>query len=452
MTELSFCVQNGTWVRDAEIVGSRYHPGTVFRYSAWAPNGLRENAALYLLMEHDQDGMQGIIAGMMASGDIPPGIIVWNYPGTLPPIASGAQPRRMRASEYDQPGTDYPNFLAEELVPTAETALGVKVSASPDLHFITGGSSGGICAWNAAWYRNDYFRRVFLSSPSFLAMRGGEEMMTILRKCETRPIKIFMTLGSNEPDYFFGDSFYSVMNAAGAFRHAGYDFKFKLFEHEGHCANRESPELWNEMLPWLFDGWKANVAVVAGNPLRVRNLIADNSHWEACDATMPPARREVISTDRGRRYRVAPDSRFVLADTLDDNGASKGTYVLSNLHPAWNSRQVGGCAIALLADDRVLVATELGVQGVVSFGLTDIVLPLPGDLPVHNVAVEGNTLYASSGSRVFRRELRIKAADPKVVAAPSSPGYGDDFSYYREHLPTTLECRSYSASSRTEAL
>ena len=109
--------------------------------------------------------------------------------------------------------------------------------------------------------------------------------------------------------------------------------------------------------------------------------------------------------------------------------------MLSNLHPAWNSKQVGGSAIALLADDRVLVATELGVQGVVSFGLTDIVLPLPGDLPVDNVAVEGNTLYASSGSRVFRRELRIRAADPKVVAAPSSPGYGDDFSYYREHLP-----------------
>ena len=61
------CVQNGKWVRDAEIAGSRYHPGTVFRYSAWAPNGLRENAALYLLMEHNPDEMQAIVAGVNIS-------------------------------------------------------------------------------------------------------------------------------------------------------------------------------------------------------------------------------------------------------------------------------------------------------------------------------------------------------------------------------------------------
>ena len=426
----------GTWVRDATLVGSRFHLGSAFTFSAWAPAGLRSGAALYLLMEHSREPMQEIIAPLMVSGAIPPGVILWSSPGTLAPGAPGAAVRNMRASEYDQPGTEFPNFLVEELVPAAEAALGTKVSASPDLHFITGGSSGGICAWNAAWYRNDFFHRVFLSSPSFLAIRGGEEMMAVVRKCETRPIKVFMTLGTVEPDYFFGDSFYVALNAAGALRHAGYDFAFRLFEHAGHCANRQEAALWNEMLPWLFDGWKDNPAVVArGNPPRVANLIAEASRWEPCNHALPPPCRETLSTDRGRRYRVAPDSRFVLADTLGADGAATGTYVLSTLHLAWNARQVGANALALLADDRLLVATELGVQGVVSFGLTDLVLPLPGDLPADNIAVEGHTLYASSGPRVFRRELRIPAADPNVVAAPASPGYSDGFDYSREHLP-----------------
>ena len=439
----------GRWVRDVAIVGSRHQPGCASTFSAWAPDGLRENAALYLLMEHDCETMREIIAPLMASGAIPQGIILWSWPGSLTPGAPGAAVRRMRATQYDQPGTAFPDFLVEELVPAAEAALGTKVSPSPDLHFITGGSSGGFCAWNAAWYRNDFFHRVFLSSPSFLAMRGGEETMAIVRKCETRPIKAFVTLGSVEPDYFFGDSFYVAMNAVGALRHAGYDCRFSLFEHEGHCANRQDPALWNEMLPWLFDGWKTNPAVrPPGNPIRVANLLAEGSRWEPCDRAMPPPARETLSTDRGRRYRVASDSRFVLADTLDADGRATGTYALSTLHIAWNARQVGANALALLADDRVLVATELGVQGVVSFGITDLILPLPGDLPADNIAVEGRTLYVSSGAHVFRRELRIPAADPAVTAAPTSPGYNDGLDYSREHLPVTVECRPEAPSSK----
>ncbi len=131
-------------------------------------------------------------------------------------------------------------------------------------------------------------------------------------------------------------------------------------------------------------------------------------------------------------YSVSPDSRFVSADSLDENGGRRGRFVLSTLHVAWNARAVGGRAIALLRDDRVLAATDLGIQGVVSFGLTDVVLPLPGDLPADNVAVAGTTLYASSGERVFKRELAIGAADPTLQVAPSTPGYSDGFCYRRE--------------------
>ena len=424
----------GQWLRDGRLTARRFHPGTKFTYDAWAPDGVKTNAAIYLLLEYSVDRMQPMLAELMTSGDIPPGMVVWSIPGDLPMRVKGARTRWMRANEYDQPGTDFPNFLVEELLPAAAEALGVEISPSPEMHFITGGSSGGICAWNAAWFRNDFFRRVYMASPTFSAMRGGEELMTVLRKCETRPIRAFVTAGTVEPDSFFGDSLYVALNAVGALKYAGYEHRFNLYDHEGHCARSSDAELWREMMPWLFSGWQTNAAVSVGNPLRVGKLLASGSAWTECAYRMPPPCRETVSVDGGRLYSVSPDSRFVLADTLGEGGSRHGRFILSTLHVAWNARTVGGKALALLRDDRVLVATDLGVQGVVSFGLTDVILPLPNDLPADNVTVEGMTLYASSGNRVFRRELAMRAADPAAQVAPSTPDYSDGFNYCREHL------------------
>ena len=436
--EASSTVPVGRSVTDVLVDARRYYPGSQFEYCAWAPDGVRTNAAVYVILEHacKADRLRPAIFGMMADGRVPPGIVVIWHGGGLPRGPKKDQPgRRMRASQLDQPGTEFPNLLVEEVIPDAARRLGVTIHPSPDFHFITGGSSGGLAAWNAAWFRNDFFHRTYLSSPTFSAMRGGEEPMTIVRKCETRPLRIYMTVGTVEPDYYFGDSFLVALNAASAFRHAGYDCRFEVFEHEGHCARREDPDLWSRMLPWLFEGWRTNATVVAkGNPPRVRMLLSPGSAWEPCDFTMPAPRREAVSTDGWRVYSVAPDSRFVMSEELRTDGSRTNRYVLSNLHLAWNARRVGGNALAVLEDDRVLVATELGVQGVVSFGITDLVLPLPGDLPADNIAVVGRTLYAASGAKVFRRELAKSAADPTKRVAPSSPGYGDG-PYVHEHLP-----------------
>ncbi len=86
---------------------------------------------------------------------------------------------------------------------------------------------------------------------------------------------------------------------------------------------------------------------------------------------------------------------------------------------------VVACALAALADGHLLVAAELGVQGVVPFGVTDLILPLPDDLPVGNLPVVGDMLYAASGSRVFGRKLRLAAADPTKRVRPTAPGYWD---------------------------
>ena len=90
--------------------------------------------------------------------------------------------------------------------------------------------------------------------------------------------------------------------------------------------------------------------------------------------------------------------------------------------------------LCVAADDRVFVATELGVQGIVSFGLNDLILPLPNDLPADKVRMEGNLLYAASGDKIFRRPLAISApADDGKPLPPKTAGYSDGFDYSRPH-------------------
>jgi len=311
----------------------------------------------------------------------------------------------------------------------------VRASRSPDLHFIAGASSGGIAAWNACWYRNDWFRRCYCNSPTFSNMRGGNQLMPLVRKCETRPIRAYLTAGTFEPDYFFGDSYFVAEDAVGALRFAGYEVRYERFPHAPHGAKWGEPTFLGKVLSWLFEDWKTKPVTVATNPIRVRNAVVKGNGWRECNFAMPAPLAEVRSSDRWRVYSVSPTNRFVMTERARNDGTRDQLNRLAPLELAWNATRVGGTALALAADDRLWVATELGVQGVVSCGLTDVVLPLPDDLPCDNVALVGTNLYASSGERVFHRYVKTGAADLAKVQPPRTPGYGDDFWYSREHEP-----------------
>ena len=64
----------------------------------------------------------------------------------------------MRSVEYDTLSDQYGKFVCEEILPEVEKS--VKLRHDAPSRAITGASSGGICAWTAAWNRPDQFRRV----------------------------------------------------------------------------------------------------------------------------------------------------------------------------------------------------------------------------------------------------------------------------------------------------
>ena len=121
---------------------------------------------------------------------------------------------------YDMFTRDYPDFVVDEFLPYLIETYNLHISPSPDMHMTSGGSSGGISAWNIAWYRTDSFRRVYMSSPSFLSMGNGREIPALIRKVETKPIRVWTEFSENEPDEYFGSSYCAADDAERALRFA----------------------------------------------------------------------------------------------------------------------------------------------------------------------------------------------------------------------------------------
>ena len=63
-----------------------------------------------------------------------------------------------RSVEYDSLTDEYVTFLEKEIL--AEVGKTHKLTDDPALRAICGMSSGGICAFTAAWERPDLFRKV----------------------------------------------------------------------------------------------------------------------------------------------------------------------------------------------------------------------------------------------------------------------------------------------------
>ncbi len=458
---------------EASCTGKRFSRGHVVPYSIFVTfRAVSGEAALYIMLEHNGEAIGPLMDQLAAENIIPEGLILFVNPGILPATIEGGVDRPMRTAEFDQFGREFSDFLVEELIPQAEALAGIKVSPCPDMHMIAGGSSGGMCAWNAVWFRNDYFRRAFLSSPTFSAMRGGEEAMVLARKCETRPIRIYMSTGTVEPDYFFGSSFYAACNAKRVFEYAQYDFRFELFPGEGHCCHREDPAFLRRVFTFLWHHWQKEPVQPLGNQIRIQHLLAPGSVWEKVqDAGIPDIRLSVrtpcatftagngtIEAERNGKVRTVADDlenisamavstdgwllyvadlnrRFIYRYTIQPDGALADFGELAPFHLKHDCRETGCRDFCVTASNRLLAATELGVQGIVSGGLTDLILPLPDDLPATRVWLENDLLYAASGNRVFRRPLRPEPNPDSERLGPQSPGYGDGFSYSLPHLP-----------------
>ncbi len=231
----------------------------------------------YLNRKGDHPALN-VIDNLIAQGKIPVMICVFTNPGDISAAPGTATYRfveaygrkwsrtlkdSMRSTEYDTVSDRYPRFLKEELLP--EVGKHYRLRADAYSHAITGLSSGGICAFNAAWQRPGDFTRVISWIGSFTSIQwqedpqvldGGQDYPDKILREEHRNLRVWLQDGSNDQENpKYGSWPMANIRMANALKLKGYDFHFS-FGVGPHAPAEGAGELAEEMT-WLWRGYDA---------------------------------------------------------------------------------------------------------------------------------------------------------------------------------------------------
>ena len=250
-------VPSGT-VTEVEWNESSAYPGTSRTFWVYVPAQYDPTEPASLLVVQDGEHLldpSGEVRGaivldnLIHRGDVPVTIGVFVDPGVFDDVED-PHGRGNRNAEYDAFDDRYVTFLIEEIIP--EVTRHWVITDDPDRRAICGFSSGGNCAFTAAWLRPDAFRRVICCLSSFAQMPGGNPYPALISRTPRKPLRIFMQaghrdLGWNEPD---GNWLADNLRVAAALAEADYDFRLVLGEG-GHSPNHAGV-LLPDALRWVF--------------------------------------------------------------------------------------------------------------------------------------------------------------------------------------------------------
>ncbi len=242
-------------VTEHELLESKIYPGTIRRYYVYVPAQYdpQKPTALHVFQDGhtyvDNNGdwrIPIVFDNLIASGQMPVSIGVFVDPGHLKkelPEKPGWNPQpENRSLEYDTLSDDYVNFLASEILPLVEKDYAI--SSDPNKRAICGISSGGICAFTAAWQRPDLFGKVISHIGSFTNIRHGDTYPGIIRKSEKKPIRIYLQDGTNDLNNVHGNWWLGNLQMDSALRFKGYDVRFDRGEgaHNGNHGGSLMPD------------------------------------------------------------------------------------------------------------------------------------------------------------------------------------------------------------------
>lgn len=219
----------------------------------YTPPGLAsgESAALMVFQDGQgpKDWVPTVFDNLVAKGAMPKTVAVFLPPGTLPDGKSD------RSFEYDTLSDAYVRFLLEEILPIVEQDH--PLSKDPAKRAICGISSGGICAFTAAWQRPDAFGKVLscigsftdiASGPTLIA--GGHNYPFLIRKSEAKPIRVYLQDGSHDLDNVHGNWPLANQGMAAALKFKGYDYRFDYAQ--GNHSDRYEKAKMASILTWLW--------------------------------------------------------------------------------------------------------------------------------------------------------------------------------------------------------
>jgi enterochelin esterase-like enzyme len=246
-------------VTEKMTIVSRIYDGMKSDYWVYASPGVDPTVPAALMVWQDGQGLVGEFSGtrlftvtenLIAQKLLPPIVHVLIQPGQSP------EGRAMRSVEYDTVSDRYPRFLMEEVLPEVEKLY--KLRPDGYSRAIAGTSSGGICAFNAAWLMPDKFSRVHSGVGSFTSIQwrpqdkleGGNVYPFKVRKEQKRNIRVWMSDGADDLENEHGSWPMQNIEMANSLKLKDYDFHFR-FGTAAHGGAQISLDL-PESLTWLW--------------------------------------------------------------------------------------------------------------------------------------------------------------------------------------------------------
>jgi enterochelin esterase family protein len=264
-------VPQGT-LSDKIVHTSKIYEGMQSNYWIYVPAQYDPNTPAALMVWQDgqnlikRDGGSRtltVVDNLIARKKIPVMIQVFIEPGTI-------GEKKMRSIEYDTVSDRYARFLRDEVLADVQAKYNIRRDAYS--RGIAGISSGGICAFNAAWQQNDQFSRVLSHVGSFTSIQwrydqadprenilGGNDYPFLIRKEPKRNIRAWLQDGSEDLENDHGSWPLQNIQMANSLKMREYDFRFSWGggSHNAAHGNAELPEeltwLWRDYDPAKSD-------------------------------------------------------------------------------------------------------------------------------------------------------------------------------------------------------
>ena len=351
---------------------SKIFTGTTREYWIYIPSQYdpAKPACVYV----NQDGVQfnapTVFDNLSAQGEMPVTIGIFVMHGRVLALEGDkALDRFNRSLEYDGLGDSYVRFILEELLPDAEKKSAtdgrrVVLSKNGNDRAIGGSSSGAIAAFTAAWERPDAFQRVFSSIGTYVGLRGGNDYMSLVRKYEPKPLRIFLQDGSEDLNIYAGDWWMANQEMQRSLTFAGYAVTH-VWGEGGHNG-KHATAIFPDAMRWLWKGWPEPVKAGTSRNGMLREILLEGEEWQLVgegykltEGAASNAAGEVFFNDvlGSKTYKVALDGAVTefVRDTKAGDGQAFG--------PDGRLYQVAA------AEQRIMAYNPNGLADVITDGL-----------------------------------------------------------------------------------
>ncbi|MBR5906790.1 MAG: hypothetical protein IKZ50_00160 [Bacteroidales bacterium] len=458
------------------------YPGTERNIKVYVPEQYdgSKPACLYVGLDGILCNAPKVFDKLIAEGKIPVTIGIFVQPGvvyakdkakaTAEAYNSARKVVRYnRSNEFDYTDGRFAEFLNNEIIPFVERKaviegkdIKIKISDNPNDRSIFGLSSGGIAAFNAAWFHPELFRRVFSGVGTFVSMRGGNDLQMLVRKCEPKPLRIFLQDGSNDVwNATFGHWYEANQMLSTALDFAGYDTRYD-WSDGGHSVKRAA-EIFEDVMIWLWADYPAPIkAGITKNdflnkyiykdslPVNDLTLTGKQAWQKAQQKDIVKAEPNIYKFRTSTIYTASyPDSSFVvLSDYPFRSNTPNGNYLWQGvgknmqsaeffqrfywLHSFDNTPIIKG-PLAFDSKGNLFCLTNQGIQVFDQNGRVRFILEIPDEVEatlknertLHTLSliIEEDKLIITDGTNLtFTRAFNISPALPGQT--PKSQGQG----------------------------